>query len=48
MAHQLRLDVIAEGVETAEQLALLSVLGCAACQGYLFGRAVSACEICVS
>ncbi|MBR0567883.1 EAL domain-containing protein [Azoarcus sp. L1K30] len=48
MAHQLRLDVIAEGVETAEQLALLSALGCAACQGYLFGHAVNASEICVS
>ncbi len=38
MAHALYLDVIAEGVETAEQLALLQREGCHDCQGYYFSR----------
>jgi diguanylate cyclase (GGDEF)-like protein/PAS domain S-box-containing protein len=38
MAVELGLDVVAEGVETKEQLAQLSRLGCAQAQGYLFGR----------
>jgi PAS domain S-box-containing protein/diguanylate cyclase (GGDEF)-like protein len=46
MAHQLRLEVVAEGVETSEQLALLSSAGCHTVQGYLFSRPVEA-EICV-
>ncbi len=40
MAQSLRLDVIAEGVETAEQKALLNSYGCAHYQGYLFSRPV--------
>ena len=38
MGHGLRLDVIAEGVETEGQLALLAQHGCDEVQGYLFGR----------
>jgi EAL domain-containing protein (putative c-di-GMP-specific phosphodiesterase class I) len=42
LAHHLKLDVIAEGVETAEQLARLQALGCEYGQGYYFSRPVPA------
>jgi diguanylate cyclase (GGDEF)-like protein/PAS domain S-box-containing protein len=38
MAHVLRLDVVAEGVETTSQLDYLRERGCQFAQGYLFGR----------
>ena len=38
LARSLRLDVVAEGIETAEQLQALHRLGCVRGQGYLFGR----------
>lgn len=45
MAHSLRLEVVAEGVETAEQLAFLAERGCEYVQGFLIGRPVPAHEI---
>jgi diguanylate cyclase (GGDEF)-like protein len=38
LAHNLNIRVIIEGVETAEQLALIRSMGCDEVQGYLFGR----------
>ncbi|PPQ28311.1 putative bifunctional diguanylate cyclase/phosphodiesterase [Rhodopila globiformis] len=38
MGRSLRLDVTAEGVETAQQLAMVKALGCTFVQGYLLGR----------
>jgi EAL domain-containing protein (putative c-di-GMP-specific phosphodiesterase class I) len=40
LAHSLQLSVVAEGVETEEQLELLRSLGCDQTQGYLLGRPV--------
>lgn len=44
LAHILGLGVTAEGVETAEQLGLLRVLGCECAQGFLIGRPAGAEE----
>ena len=38
LAHNLGMDVIAEGVETAQQLAQLKRLDCEYAQGYYFGK----------
>nr|RNJ64805.1 MAG: EAL domain-containing protein [Leptolyngbya sp. IPPAS B-1204] len=40
LAHSLGMDVVAEGVETPEQLAKLRELGCNFVQGYLFSHPV--------
>jgi len=40
MAHQLKLKVLAEGVETQDQLDTLHRLGCEEFQGFLFSRPV--------
>jgi predicted signal transduction protein with EAL and GGDEF domain len=45
MAHSLRMQVVAEGVETPEQAAFLRSAGCDRLQGYLFGRPVPASQI---
>ncbi|MDR3392668.1 MAG: EAL domain-containing protein [Sulfuriferula sp.] len=42
LGHKLGLEVIAEGVATAEQLAFLQMHGCDMIQGYYFGRPMSA------
>ncbi len=40
LAQNLRMSVVAEGVETVEQLAVLQHLGCPYMQGYLFSRPI--------
>jgi EAL domain-containing protein (putative c-di-GMP-specific phosphodiesterase class I) len=42
LAHNLGLRVVAEGVETAQQLALLNTLGCDINQGFFLHRPMSA------
>jgi diguanylate cyclase (GGDEF)-like protein len=42
MAHGLNLNIIAEGVETLQQVAFLRELDCDAMQGYLYGKPISA------
>lgn len=44
MAHALDMRVVAEGVETPEQLAALQALGCEEVQGYYISRPVPAAE----
>lgn len=38
MAHRLALTVVAEGVESREQLAFLDACACDVAQGFLLGR----------
>jgi EAL domain-containing protein (putative c-di-GMP-specific phosphodiesterase class I) len=45
MAHSLRLEVIAEGVETAAQLEFLTQTGCDEVQGFLMSRPVTPLEV---
>ena len=44
MAQQLRQEIVAEGVETPEQMAFLRDLGCDQLQGWLFSAAVTGGE----
>jgi diguanylate cyclase (GGDEF)-like protein/PAS domain S-box-containing protein len=48
MARGLSLRVVAEGVETEEQLAFLMANGCRQAQGFLFGRPVPASRLTAS
>jgi EAL domain-containing protein (putative c-di-GMP-specific phosphodiesterase class I) len=45
LAHDLDMSVVAEGVETTEQLNRLSEYGCDVAQGYLLGRPVPITEL---
>ncbi len=45
LAHVLKLRVVAEGVETAEQIAFLREVGCEEMQGYYYSRPLPADEI---
>jgi EAL domain-containing protein (putative c-di-GMP-specific phosphodiesterase class I) len=45
MAHNLKLKVVAEGIETAEQLAFLRRHRCDVGQGYLFDRPIPGQEL---
>jgi|SRR5689334_7964423 len=45
MAHSLKLTVVAEGVETTQQLAFLQAHSCDFIQGFLFSRPLPADEI---
>ncbi len=44
MAHELNVEVVAEGVETREQHEYLRMHGCDAIQGYLRGKPIPAFE----
>jgi diguanylate cyclase (GGDEF)-like protein len=45
LGGSLGIETVAEGVETAEQFALLRVAGCSQAQGYLFSRPVPAAAL---
>ena len=45
MAHSLKLDVVAEGVETKEQLEILRSQSCDIVQGYLFSKPIPVDDI---
>ncbi len=45
LAHEMDLKVIAEGVETVEQLKLLREIGCDGVQGYLLARPMPAADV---
>ncbi|MFD2980498.1 EAL domain-containing protein, partial [Klebsiella pneumoniae] len=45
MAHNLKLKVVAEGIETPEQLAFLRRHRCDVGQGYLFDRPIPGREL---
>ncbi len=45
LCHSLELDIVAEGVETAEQLALLRAEGCNEVQGFYFAQPMPAADL---
>lgn len=45
MTENLKLDVIAEGVETQEQIDLLTELGCHLMQGYFYGKPMKSSDV---
>jgi EAL domain-containing protein (putative c-di-GMP-specific phosphodiesterase class I) len=44
LAHSLQMKVVAEGIETSEQLEYVRAAGCDAAQGYYLGRPMSAAQ----
>jgi EAL domain-containing protein (putative c-di-GMP-specific phosphodiesterase class I) len=45
MGHSLGITIVAEGVETEQQLKFLSNLGCNFYQGFLFSKPVTIVEL---
>lgn len=45
MAHNLNLEVVAEGIETAQHLSTLQGMGCEFGQGYLFSRPTAPADV---
>jgi EAL domain-containing protein (putative c-di-GMP-specific phosphodiesterase class I) len=45
LAHQLKMKVVAEGVETAAQIAFIESASCDEAQGFVFGRPVPGSEV---
>ena len=45
MGRALQLNIVAEGVETRDQLTYLRMQGCSAYQGYLFSKPVPAAQL---
>jgi diguanylate cyclase (GGDEF)-like protein len=45
LAHNLRMEVVAEGVETEQQAAFIRATGCAFVQGYYYGKPTTAAGI---
>jgi diguanylate cyclase (GGDEF)-like protein len=45
LARELNIDLVAEGIETAQQLRMLKAAGCRCAQGYYFSRPLPAAEI---
>ena len=45
LAHGLKMTVIAEGIETAQQHEIVTNLGCDACQGFYFAKPMLATDI---
>ena len=46
LSHTLEFNVVAEGVETEDELAVIKSLGCDEVQGYYYCRPMSAADIC--
>lgn len=48
MANKMDIEVVAEGIETPEQLDMVSRMGCRLGQGYLFSPALDASNLCMA
>ena len=46
LGHNLNMSVVAEGIETAEQLAAITALGCDGAQGYFLSRPLGFDQLC--